>query len=262
MKTMHKLTTFAASLLIVLGFAVSAFAQATTLSTTIATAVTTPTPTTNPAGSVTLTSGTSVVNGSYIYGDGELMRVTSIAGTPTFNVVRGVNGTRATTHAVGAIVWITSPAAFPQTFITYDPAGTCTATNFSSLPLVNITNSNVWFCNPVTSSVNYWVAWNQEPLTQVFPRVVVANTSYTAKVTDTFIAYTSFVGTNTVTLPSASGLAGKIYIIIDEGGNLASGKTLGISGTINGSTTGPFSFLTTAFAVVRLISNGSNWFVW
>jgi len=62
----------------------------------------------------------------------------------------------------------------------------------------------------------------------------------------------------TVTLPSAAGVNGRILTIKDKSGTAAT-NTITVSGanTIDGAAS---KIINTAYGVLRLVSDGSNWF--
>ena len=80
--------------------------------------------------------------------------------------------------------------------------------------------------------------------------------NYTVSATDYFVICTT--NSFTVTLPTAVGITGRVYIIK----NGTSGKTITLattgSQTIDGSSPGTIS----GIGVTRLVSNGSNWWTW
>lgn len=137
------------ALIAFLALASSAFAQNAFTSTTLNGAITTPI--TNPGTSipiqtVTLTSGTGVTTSTLLYVDRELMRVTSIANSPRFTVVRGVNGSIMSSHATLAVVRIGQP----QWFGSSDKAGSCTASAELINPYININTGNEFACTSST----------------------------------------------------------------------------------------------------------------
>ena len=95
---------------------------------------------------------------------------------------------------------------------------------------------------------------------QPVARVAVADVAYAATTSDTLIAYTSITAARVVTLLAASTVPGRQLVVKDESG-LASG-TLTItvtpaSGTIDGAAS---KVVNTAYGVLRVYSNGTNWF--
>jgi hypothetical protein len=241
--TMKRLITIAAILLLA---ASMASAQTTTGQTTLAAAVTTVSETSIRVALATgFTAGTT-----YAYADGELMAVTSVSGT-TIGVLRGANGTRAVTHTSGAVVWIGPFSAYRAT----DARGSCTATNEAYLVQINLQTGNIFNC---VNSKWQGVTWAMYFPSRM-PRTPVVNAAYTAKLTDVVIVMTSLSGGKTVTLPSATGLDGKFYIIADESGAPSASNTLTVAGTINGASN---QSIVAAYGLVRVRSNGTAWFLW
>jgi hypothetical protein len=77
--------------------------------------------------------------------------------------------------------------------------------------------------------------------------------TYTATALDYFINCTA--NTFTVNLPTAIGITGRIYVIKNSGAGVITADPAG-SQTIDGSTTLPIA----AAGVLRIASNGANWF--
>jgi hypothetical protein len=243
MKTYLRLITFA---LVAFLCVVPAFAQSTTTQTTFAAAVSTVSETTIRVAVATgFTAGTT-----FAYADGELMPVTAVNGT-TISVVRGGNGTMAVTHTSGAVVWVGPFTAFRPN----DPRGSCTAANEIQLVQINVNTGNIFNC---VNSKWQGVTWAMY-FPARFPRTPVVNANYTAKLSDVLIVMTSLSGGKTVTLPTATGLDGKFYIISDESGAPSASNTLTIAGTINGASN---QSIVAAYGVVRVRSNGTAWFLW
>ncbi len=88
-------------------------------------------------------------------------------------------------------------------------------------------------------------------------RTGIADTNYTATASDTIVALTSLSAACTITLPAASSVpAGKQMVVKDEAGNCNGSNTLTVSGSIDGA--GSY-VLSSAYASVRLYSNGAMW---
>lgn len=262
--------------LFVLLATVSAFAQSATTQTTLSTALITPTATTPPTNSVTLASGTGVIVGSWLVIDSELMQVTGIGGTPTFTVNRsGQGGTSVTTHAAGAIVWMVLPSA-SQTLTTVDPSGSCTASNYQYLPLINAATGTAWYCNAINGAASEWGGYDNAPHyspKQVFTAVAsasaTAQNAYTVKVTDSIVVLTTTgtgsgalaAASSTWTLPSHLGLQGKVLILKDGSGGITGTTFIALSGTIdNVPTTTLGVYLKTAYGGVQLVAGSGGWF--
>lgn len=272
---MKNIRSIVLSTLILAVFAVPAFAQTALTQTTLNGAITTPTINGQPSNQVTLLSGTGVSVGYFLVVDQELMTVTSVANTPTFQVSRiGTGGTIVSTHASGSLVWVI-PNTAPQTITTVDPSGSCTASNYQYLPLVNARNGTAWYCSPINSAASEWSGLTLPRDTVRGGRTVVAVNSasatnaYTIKVTDNIVSLsTSGTGSgslataiNTWTLPSHVGLAGKILTLKDEGGGVTSTTFIAISGTVDGAG-GTFSNITlkTAYGGVTFMAGSGGWF--
>jgi hypothetical protein len=243
MKTMKRLSLV--TLLLLLAASVG-FAQTATTQTTLSAAITSASATTISVASATgFTAGTT-----FAYTGGELMAVTAVNGT-TISVIRGSGGTIAKMHVTASVVWVGPFSIFRGT----DPVGACTAANEVYLPQINTATGGVFYCTNGKWQGVYW----QQTMFGRFPRTPVANVAYTAKLTDVLIVMTSISGGKTITLPSATGLDGKFYIISDESGGASASSTLTIAGTINGASN---QTITTAYGVVRVRSNGTAWFLW
>lgn len=94
---------------------------------------------------------------------------------------------------------------------------------------------------------------------QIVHRTTVADASYAVLTTDYIIEYTSLTTGRTVTLPTAVGATGQVYIIKDGTGSALS-KNITIattsSQTIDGVTT---RVMNTNYQAVSLYSDGANW---
>lgn len=75
----------------------------------------------------------------------------------------------------------------------------------------------------------------------------------------TYFADTSVVGT--VNLPTAVGVGGRIYIIVDETGNATANNITILPNGIETISGAASLVLNTNFSVARLQSNGINWFI-
>ncbi len=135
----------AASLLLVgLLVALPVSAQTTLTQTALSAAITA----TND-NTITVISATTFAAGTtHAVIDAEEMAVVSVSGT-TIGVVRGINGTRATTHASGAVVYVGSPTYFDSV----GRYGSCTATNERVLPIIVPTEGKYYTC-----SSSQWVS--------------------------------------------------------------------------------------------------------
>lgn len=91
---------------------------------------------------------------------------------------------------------------------------------------------------------------------------VSKSANYTATVDDCIIGVDTSGGAVTITLPSAGAVAGKIYIINDEGGAAGTNNiTVATEGseTINGADTQTIS---ANYGSLRVYSDGTNFFTW
>jgi hypothetical protein len=91
-------------------------------------------------------------------------------------------------------------------------------------------------------------------------RTAVNDAGYSAGTSDHLIAYTSLTAARTVTLPAASGMTNRVVIIKDESGTAATNNiTVNVTagGTIDGASS---KVITTAYGMVEVYSNGSQWF--
>lgn len=155
-------------------------AQTYLTTTTLASAITSLTTTTvfltSTAGITASYCGGSV-SGCGLFVDREVMSVSSVPVSGQVNVTRGAySGTTAATHLSGRVVFIAPLSAFSGS--DYDgtngrtPGGPCSAAANKYLPVINVTNGNVWLCRPGVASVNgsttssaTWVATNTSPIT-------------------------------------------------------------------------------------------------
>lgn len=80
-----------------------------------------------------------------LYVDVEAMFVLSVNGTAV-TVQRGMQGTKATTHASAEMVL----AGRPDSFYSYNAVGSCTVAQTYVTPFVNVQNGTEWLCSPLT----------------------------------------------------------------------------------------------------------------
>lgn len=258
----NKLFAVLLVLLAVLLVGQTTYGQTTINTTTLSAAITTPSPSNATASNqVTLASlgsgSTAVLAGYTLFVDGEAMTVATVptSGT-TVTVRRAVSSTRGQTHASGALVYYGPAAAFVSgTSGVQFREGSCTASQHLYLPIINILNAEIGTC-----SNSQWVWFKlSAPSSFAGPRAVVGDAAYTAAITDYIIAYTSLTANRTVTLPSATGLQGKMYIIKSEVSD--STHTIWVAGTVNGVAS-PAVFSSSGYPVMRIYSDGTNWFQW
>lgn len=141
---MKLIKTFALALLAVVLLASTGYG-ATLTSTTLSTAVN------STLNQITVASSTSFTAGSLAYVDKEALDILTVNTTTlVVTVRRGSRGTRATSHASGATVYVGTA----DVFVSQDQAGSCTSANYSYLPLINVLNGKLFRC---TNSV-----WDEE----------------------------------------------------------------------------------------------------
>lgn len=249
-------------LLIVAALSVPSFAQSVTVQTYLSSAVTSPTGTAIVVNSASNISASSQTQQTYVYFDGELELVTAVNGTTLTITRNGQNGTRATTHPSGAVVFFGVGGGLgPFVNVSPFPGTACTANQYARLPLVNYANGELSHCRN-----SRWVKTNV--LNPAEPGGVTTTTSgdYTLTLADYILGYTVLNGAGTVTLPTnTAGIRGKVYIIR----NLSSiaTNTIWVSGnTIDGSALSAVVIGTAGGTqtdgVIRLFSDGSGWFTW
>lgn len=91
---------------------------------------------------------------------------------------------------------------------------------------------------------------------------VSKSANYTATLNDYIIGVDTSGGAVTITIPSAAAVAGKLYIINDEGADAGTHNiTVATEGseTIDGSASGSIA---TNNGTLRIYSDGTNWFTW
>lgn len=128
--------------------AVPVSAQTYLTTTTLSTAVTS-----TSANEIVVASATTAEAGGAVYVDHEQMTIISVSGT-RLRVQRGANGTNSTTHNASAVVIIAPKAAlrgnFPGGVFTQlsrsGLSGSCTASNYEYLPIVDVSTGNVYLC--------------------------------------------------------------------------------------------------------------------
>lgn len=129
--------------------AVSVFAQIAPTQTTLSSAITTTTAQSMIVASATGFNTTDTPIGEKVAMiDRELIRVRSVSST-TIQISRGWAGSSAATHASGATVTVSNPAAFRNTDTSSEglpTAGSCTAGNELYLPVYNYLASRRWNC--------------------------------------------------------------------------------------------------------------------
>jgi hypothetical protein len=246
-------------ILALLGMPMLALAQQNTLTTTtlssavagvntnyiILTSVTGVNAPTLGGGGITGTQGNQ---GSALFIDNELMQVVSVNTTSKIvYVLRGVQGTRAATHAVNQLVWIGGdPTWFSPAPVGTHPQGTCTVGSLYVVPDIHVLDGTIWNCD----SGSVWGFAGLMPTAYGAPmaRTTVSDAAYTALPYDSLIAYTALTADRVITLPAANSMNGKVYTIVNE----SSGSHMLTSGTnciTSGATIG-----------IQCRSNGTAWF--
>lgn len=156
-----------AALILAVGLflSVPASAQTYLTSTTLSNA------TTASQTSFVVASASGIVAGGGLYVDREFMTVRSVSGT-TITVSRGQSGTVANAHGASRTVIIFPVAAIPTAVSSTDPSpvdgvGTCTPGAHQYLPIVNVTNGNVWLCRftAAAQAARVWAATNNVLIT-------------------------------------------------------------------------------------------------
>ena len=121
-------------------------AQTATTQTTLASAITVSQRT------FQLASVTGVVAGqTALWTEGEYLPVVAVNTTSKFVTVatRGASGSRAVTHAANSVVWVGNLTNSFPVFLTYDPAGSCTAAN-TFAPTIALSSARMWRCDSGT----------------------------------------------------------------------------------------------------------------
>lgn len=177
MKTINRLIlALALACLAIVPLPAVTYITTTTLSAAVTSLTTNRILLTSTAGITAAYCGGSV-SGCGLFVDREYMTVTSVPVSGTVQVTRAAgSGTTSSTHLSGRVVMIAPQSAFSSS--DYDgttgrtPGGPCTTSDYPILPVVNITNGNVWLCRPGVASVNgsttassTWVATNTSPVT-------------------------------------------------------------------------------------------------
>lgn len=155
MKIMLRLTLLCTLLV---GLALPARAQTYNASTTLSQAVTSYTATT-----ITVASVTGMVVGNYVYvaGGNELMQITAI--NTTTKVLTVTRATRPAKHPTSSVVFWGPGAMFVNNAVDgqgHPLYGSCTASNYAYLPLIDRVTGNVYLCRAFgTSAPNTTAQW-------------------------------------------------------------------------------------------------------
>jgi hypothetical protein len=258
---MKRLQNSLAKLLLLLSLPALALAQLNTFTTTtLSAAVAGPSGSTPPPTIITVASATGIsgpslsasppTQGTLLMVDREAMRVLSVSGT-AITVQRGANGTSAVGHLTGVIVYIGNAQWYAQDPPPFVPTGSCTLSKTYALPKIELLSGEIFTCDAtgVWSYAGPYLSDGQAPLAIT----TVAAATYTALPWDLWlgVTYTS-TGAVTITLPAASSLPGKVYIIQDQGTAQTNNITVT---TANGCAS-----ITTHFGACRVRSNGTAWY--
>ena len=242
----------------------TSWAQATLTETTLSAAISD-----KAEQTFTVTSATGFSAGRIAYVDKEALRITAVSGT-LITAVRGASGTRATTHASAATIYV-GPANY---FTTYDRAGSCTSTSELVLPVVNVSSGNIFQC---TSSL--WVIINSPgasatgltalgpatagdidvgSATLPFDDIFIAGTSGTPATNNFRITGASTSGTRVITLPDATASLAPLVSpsFTTPAIGAATGTSLDLTGSLDvgvaGTTVGTVTFRNATTGVITL----------
>lgn len=235
-----------------LALAACSFAQLNTFTTTTLSSAVTATQTSFTVASATgisapsLASGTSGTN-LYTW-DGELMQVTAISGT-LVSVQRGWGGTKAFAHASGILVFIGNADWYFSYFPGSTFGGTCTKSALYAYPAIQVLQHQFHVCSD--GNAGYGGPSLSDGQLAMARTAVAAN--YTALPWDLYIGYTATGSAFTLTLPAASTLPGKVYIIVDESNAAATHN-------ITVTTASGCAAITANGGSCRVRSNGTSWF--
>jgi len=234
-----------------------AFAQTIVPNTTLAAAVTS---TSSQLNTFRLTSTVGITaNNTMLYIDGEADFVNAVT-TTTVSVTRGQPTSRVSTHANGAIVWFGPPSYFYfQNPIGY-PSGSCTRSQASVLPYIDINNSIISDClggvwvngvnvpSQVTQTVIYSPPSGGAILTGVGTSTATTNTSmYCSEIE---LPYNKLLTGLRLLNGLTVGNGNRLVALYDAAGNLlAHSATAGAATTSNASIYQSYAFTATYFAV-------------
>lgn len=250
-----------AKLILILGLAsASAFAQLNTFTTTtLSAAVTSTTATIIQVASNTGINAPSLSNGAFgggqstvgsaLFVDGELMQVNGVSGT-TISVQRGTSGTQASTHLSGVQVIIGNPDWYRADAPGAMPSGSCTQSTLYAFPIIEIIQQEILTCDSTGVYAYAGPALADGGLP--WARTTVTG-NYTAKFSDLLLAYTSTSSAYTLTLPAASSMPGKVFIIDDESGGAGTHN-------ITVTTANGCASISSNYGSCRVRSNGTAWF--
>jgi hypothetical protein len=250
-----------------LGLGILALAQTNTLYTTYLTAAISPPGTSGVQNICFTVNSTTNINaptlsngpfggsqstvGSYLFIDGEMIQTQTVSsGSSTVCGWRGVNGTAATGHQANALVLIGNGDWFSGKTVAQRPSGTCVLGNIYAYPDVHTSDGTWWGCRSdgIWGFAGPGLAAFGAPVNRT-----TATTTYTATYWDYEIAVNTTSAAFTLTLPAANEVPGKVYFIVDEGGD---------AGTNNLTVTTAHGCASIAanYGACRVISNGTAWY--
>lgn len=188
----------------------------------------------------TITGGSGGTNGTYYNvsltggsGSGAVARITISGGA--FTAIRIT--TPGTGYAVSDVLTVS--------------VGGLSGATFTILTLTNLVGMQIYNTTTNINNTNNGTSW----VSGAMWGYIAKTGTYTATTTDYTIDCTS--GTFTVTLPTAVGISGRVYIVKNTGtGTITVGTTS--SQTIDGSTT---KTLSTQYSGYQVQSNGANWII-
>lgn len=250
---MKSFRTLLSGVVLLLSLAGFSYGQTILTQTTLSAAVSS-----GSAGTVVVSSATGFsVGTTALYVDNEYMLVQGVNST-TISVIRGQGGSRATTHASGALVFVGPRIAFGSSPSAANPSGSCTRGNIQYLPYINVASGVIsdcvggnWVQGVRTASTPFRVN-SPEPGATAYTSI---NTNGTT--TGATTLYCSEVNlrsnkrlTGIALLNGTTVGSDKHYVVLyDSSGNtLANSSTAGVT-TANASTYQEFDFSTPFYAV-------------
>ena len=283
--TMKPFRILALAVVLLLVPVIPGLAQTTTVRTSIAVAITDTSGNTFTVRSATGITASTAGDQRFVYVDGEQMQVRTVSGT-TLTVIRGVNG-RASTHVLDTPLYYGGAANYDSStgntgnpggsgvFLANIPVGRCTRASNTNLPVIHPQSGTFYDCilqpsaaTGITTqrTTHVWTALNLIPATfnRPYKKLRPEEDTYTALVTDEIIGYNTNVA-GTISLPSATGLIGKVYRIQGEitGSATITIQALSSVGqTINGASSMNIqgNATSTNFEGIMIYSDGTNWF--
>lgn len=219
-------------------------------------------------------TATSASQTYFAYLGRELVRINSVSST-VIGISRGQNGTRAASHPANEVIFTYAPATNAgEPFRRDDPYGVCVRSSQNVQPFINTLTGDIWDCDSVSGT---WEATNLGNSLAGFPYHAVIDAAYTAGLYDTFITYTSITSARTVTLPSITGILGKVMIIKADAASAVAitvaapnGQFVTTSGTatttVSAATTiNPLRLISTSFTQYLAAGGGTvawGWTTW